>query len=72
MSTRPNNAADASGVERGVSSDHSSRNRSEDSSRNRIHNRDNDSRSYSMGNIHNADTHTRSRSGSNPRGQCRC
>jgi hypothetical protein len=70
MSTRPNNATDASGVERGVSSDHSSR--SEDSSRNRIHNKDNGSRSYSMGNIHNADTHTRSRSGSNPRGRCRC
>jgi hypothetical protein len=71
-STRPNNATDASAVERGVSSGHSSRSRIEDSSRNRIRNRDNGSRSYSMGNIHNAGTHTRNRSGSSPRGQCRC
>jgi hypothetical protein len=72
MSTRPNNATDASGVEHDVASDHSSRSRIEDSSRNRIRNRDNGSRSYSMGNIHNADTHTRNRSGSSPRGQRRC
>jgi hypothetical protein len=51
MSTRPNNATDANGVEHDVASDHSSRNRSEDSSRNRIHNRGNGSRSYSMGNM---------------------
>jgi transposase len=67
-----NNATGASGVERGVASDRSSRSRSEDSSR-RIRNRGNGSRSCSLGSIHNVDTHnTRSRSGSSRRDRCRC
>jgi len=73
LHTSTNNATGASGVERGVASDRSSRRSSEDSSHNRIRNRGNGSRSCSWGGIHNADTHnTRSRSGSSRRGRRRC